>query len=62
MGKPVDNSCCNHFQVEQHRNMVATVTYRLCYMYVCCEPDRFINGLPVYKWVVWFVIRLACFR
>ena len=34
MGKPVDNSCCNHFLVEQHCNMVATVTYRLCYMYI----------------------------
>jgi len=26
-----------------------------------CQPDRFINGPPVYKPVGWFVIQLACF-
>jgi len=26
-----------------------------------CKPDRFINGLPVYKPVSRFAIRLACF-
>ena len=40
------------------------VWYIVIYIYMLrtdCQPDRFINGPPVYKPVGRFVIRLACF-
>ena len=41
-----------------------TKGWRRAYIYMLrtdCKPDRYINGLPVYKPVSQFVIRLACF-
>jgi len=60
---------CGEWSVERDR-LLCTHCVRSFISFMCldvdmlqtdCQPDRFINGPPVYKPVSRFVIRLACF-